>query len=175
MGLGGSKPTPPPAPVMAPPAEPEPEPEKKDALKFGWEEKVYGGAFKQSKSTLQRQLTQVDEMAIWRLEARSLRLMEIFEEASDALSQRPADHPSRFPPGLDLNEKVEQACHRQCIELWSAFDRCKAKKGGSFEKCSGWFGTYLNCADACVPRLTLNVLETMASQDPDPNVERLRR
>jgi hypothetical protein len=121
MGLGGSKPTPPPAPVMAPPpsktAEPEPEPEKKDALNFGWEEKVYGGAFKQSKSTLQRQLTQVDEMAIWRLEARSLRLMEIFEEASDALSQRPADHPSRFPPGLDLNEKVEQACHRQCIEV----------------------------------------------------------
>jgi len=178
MGMGSSKPAPPP-PVAAPPPpkEPEPEevPEKKEALKFGWEEKVYKGAYKQSKSTLQRQLTQIDEMAIWRLEARSMRLMEIFDEASDAISQRPAGHQSRFPPGLDLNEKVEQACHRQCIEVWQAFDRCKAKKGGSFDNCSGWFGTYMNCADSCVPRLSLQVLEAMAMQDPDPNMDRLGR
>ena len=66
-----------PAPAPAPAPE---KPQKKagaanDAPRFGWEEKNYGGAF-QAKP-IQRQVTQADELTMWRLEARSLRLIEM--------------------------------------------------------------------------------------------------
>ena len=221
MGGSSSKPgaaeaTPPPASAAAQKAAAA-DAKKKDGLSFGWEEKNYGGAYKSTRP-LQRQLSsEPDEMAIWRLEARSLRarappaprartvhppalappapvppskpplraaltrrggsaagLMELFDEADEDIGKRPEPIKSRIPPDLDLNSMVEKACHRRCTELWKAYDRCAEKKK-SHEKCSGWFLTYKNCVDACTPELTLNVLETMASGDPDPNMERLRR
>lgn len=172
MGSSSSK-TPAP-PVAPPPAAAEPS-KKDEALKFGWEEKNYGGAYVQ-KTPLRRQLSsEPDEMAIWRLEARSLRLMEMFLESDEALAKRPFPHETRLPQNLDLNSMVTKACHRRCSELWSAYDRCTNKKNGSHDKCTGWYQTYMNCFDSCSPRLVLNVLETMAEHDPDPNMDRLRR
>lgn len=117
-----------------------------------------------------------DEMAIWRLEARSLRLMEVFEDANAAMAMRPEPNPVRIPEGLDLNKCVGQACHRHCIELWSAYARCldkKKKSGDPHAACTGWYKTYTKCFDECGPRLVLSTLETMAAIDPDPNMERL--
>jgi len=91
------------------------------------------------------------------------------------MEKRPVEHKARFPPGLDLNASVEKACHRHCVTVWSAYERCREKQGGVHDKCSGWWQTYANCVDTCTPRLTLSVLETMAAEDPDPNMERLRR
>ena len=134
-----------------------------------------GGAYK-AKSNLQQHLsTMPDEMMLWRYEARSLRLLEMFEEANEAMAKRPEAHESRVPKNLDLNKAIDQACHRTCSELWTAYDRCLTKKKGDLGKCSGWYGTYINCVDTCTPKMVLNVLETMASDDPDPNMERLRR
>ena len=127
-------------------------------------------------AALQRNETsRPDDMAIWRLEARSLRLMQVFDEANEALDMRPQYHKPRLPAELDLNKNVEQACHRSCIELWSAYARCLDKKKGKHDACTGWYTTYLNCFDHCTPKMVLTALEAMASHDPDPNMERLAR
>ena len=75
MGGSSSK-EPAPAPAPAPEVAQKKKAESaNNAPRYGWEEKNYGGAF-QAKP-IQRQVTQADELALWRLEARSLRLMEI--------------------------------------------------------------------------------------------------
>ena len=148
---------------------------KKDNLKYGWEEKNYGGAYKQ-KVPLQRNLSSIpDEMEIWRKNGRSMRLMEMFFEAQEALDKRPEQTAPRYPKGMDLNASVEQACHRQKIELYDAYARCMDKKKGDQAACNGWYSTYLSAWETCTTDLSLKVLETMAKEDPDPNMERLRR
>ena len=76
---------------------------------------------------------------------------------------------------MDLNASVEQACHRQKIELYDAYARCMDKKKGDQAACNGWYNTYLSAWETCTTDLSLKVLETMAKEDPDPNMERLRR
>ena len=49
------------------------------------------------------------------------------------------------------------------------------KKKGDQEACNGWYSTYLSAWETCTTDLSLKVLETMAKEDPDPNMERLRR
>ena len=80
-----------------------------------------------------------DEMMLWRYEARSLRLMEMFDEADAAIQKRPLPHTSRIPADFDFNKAIDQACHRSCSELYTAYDRCMGKKKGDFQKCTGWY------------------------------------
>jgi len=70
-----------------------------DTLKYGWDDK-YKGAFKPTvlpKKINRQPSSTPDEMALWRTEARSLRIMEMFEEASESMHSwlEPSPSPSR--------------------------------------------------------------------------------
>jgi len=149
---------------------------KDEGLRFGWESgEKYAGAY-QTRQQLRKQLsTAPDELALWRLEARSLRLMEKYDSANEAIAARPETHEIHLPEGLNLNQVVIQACHRHCAEVWSAYTKCKENRKKDHEKCSGWWRTYQHCLDNTAPRIVLTALEAMAENDPDPDMDRLRR
>ena len=99
---------------------------------------------------------------------------DVLRGAGGARQAAGADR-AALPKGMDLNASVEQACHRQKIELYDAYARCMDKKKGDQAACNGWYNTYLSAWETCTTDLSLKVLETMAKEDPDPNMERLRR
>lgn len=138
-----SGPPPPPAPTPPPPQDDAPKPKGGDGTEYGygWEHKKYGGAFT-SKATVKRQLSSApDDMELWKLTARSERLLETFGEADEAIASRPKPHPPKhLPEDCDLNEAVGKACHRQCGELWKAYEGCKSKTK-DHDKCLGWYET----------------------------------
>ena len=156
----------------APKADPPSNKDDAPIYQFGWEGKKRGGVM--SSQPLQRHLSSVpDEMELWRIDARSMRIMEMLHESNEAIDKYPEEKPIRMPE-IDLQEAVGQACHRQCEMLWTAYDTCK-EKTKSHEKCNGWWATYGNCLDTCSPKLTLRVLEALVQSDADPNMERLKR
>ena len=97
-----------------------------------------GGMYK-TKELARSESSIPDERMLWRYEARSLRLMEMFDEADAAIQKRPLPHTSRIPADFDFNKAIDQACHRSCSELYTAYDRCMGKKKGDFQKCTGWY------------------------------------
>jgi len=123
----------------------------------------------------------VDELKAWRTEARSLRLLELLDEAKTPMDERPEEHAVRVPDGIVFKEVIEKASHRHCVEMWDAYTKCKenrAKKFGkenTHDKCKGWWSKYQDCLDDASPKLVLSMLEAVAKDDPDPNMVRLRR
>jgi len=144
--------------------------------KFGWEStEKYGGAFKAAKRINRQPSTTPDELALWRTEARSLRLMEGFDEALVAINARPEKHNVRLPDGLDFNDVIAKVCHKHCIVDWESYTQCKGLRKGSHEKCDGWWHRYKNCLDSSSPKIVLAALEGVAQYDHDPNMIRLRQ
>jgi len=152
------------------------EPEKPEGeLKYGWEVNRFGGAF--TPKVLKRQMSAIpDEMALWRLEARSKLLIEQLDEATEAIESRPEPHENRAiaTQGIDLNTVVDQACHRLCAQEWKAYSTCMERLE-EHTACNGWYKTYVNCLDRAAPKMVLKVLQAMTEEDPDPNVQRLRK
>lgn len=141
--------------------------------KYGWEEKKYGGVFQGR--TVKRQLSSIpDDMEMWRLEARSLKLLDALDEANEAIDKRPAPHITKGTEQVNLTNALEKACHRQCTELWGAYTGCLDKTKKGHEACNGWYVTYTHCIDKCGPNLMLKVLKSMTEDDPDQNLQRLR-
>lgn len=149
---------------------------KTETLNYGWEStEKYKGAFAARKAPVNRQPSSTpDEMALWRTEARSLRLIELFEEAGESIKARPESCRVRLPDGLDFEDVIEKATHRACVTAWEAYTACKANRKGSHEKCNGWWLRYKHCLDSSAPHIVLAALEAVASHDPDPNIVRLR-
>merc|ERR1719198_1099254 len=114
-------------------------------------------------------------MMQWRTEARSLRVMELLDEANEPIRARPEAHQARVPQGLVLEEMIEKASHRHCVEMWNAYARCKDNRKGSHQKCAGWWTKYHDCLETTSPKLVLKMLEAVAQDDPDPNMDRLRQ
>eukprot|EP00310_Coccolithus_braarudii_P017073 CAMPEP_0183335258 /NCGR_PEP_ID=MMETSP0164_2-20130417/3618_1 /TAXON_ID=221442 /ORGANISM="Coccolithus pelagicus ssp braarudi, Strain PLY182g" /LENGTH=192 /DNA_ID=CAMNT_0025504595 /DNA_START=37 /DNA_END=615 /DNA_ORIENTATION=+ len=168
--------------VASSPAEGEKSKGEEEEYRYGWEttdEKGmnrFGGVFK-PKATMKRQLSALpDEMALWRLEARSKLLIEMFDEATEAIEARPEPHENRTiaTQGIDLNVVVDQACHRQCDAPWKSYQTCMERLE-EHKACNGWYRTYVNCLDTKAPNLVLKVLQAVSEDDPDPNVQRLRK
>ena len=176
--MGASQSTPPPAPA-APPAPPEKK--KSEEFRFGQEETPkYGGAFKTK--PIKRQLSSLpDAMMLYRVEARSARLAEKMDEdgeTSEEIASRPTPHTPKGTESFDLNGAVEIACHRQCRVLWQAYARCKEEREEAkdpHKECNGWYETYIHCVDNQGPKLVLKAYQALTEDDPDKNIQLLRR
>ena len=118
-----------------------------------------------------------DEMALWRLDARSKLILEQLDEANEAIEERPEPHENKTiaTQGIDLNVVVDQACHRQCEKMeWKAYSMC-IDRMEEHSACSGWYRKYVNCLDDKGPRLVLKVLQAVTEDDPSKDVQRLRK